>query len=224
MNKSVIIVAGGKGTRMGMETPKQFLPLNGLPILMHTVKRFFEYAPEINIIVVLPEKEINTWKNLLKEFNFSIPHSVAAGGSNRIESVKKGLNFLSGRCIVAIHDGVRPFCSPDLINRCFKEAEKTTNAIPAIPISETIRELQNDNSSVINRDNLRIIQTPQCFDSELLIKAYSNAGNKNYTDDASVFENDGNKIHLVEGEKTNIKITVPADLLIASAINKTIYP
>ncbi len=223
MNRTAIIVAAGSGSRMNANIPKQFMELNGKPILMHTIQRFHEYDPGIFIILVLPENEIETWNALLKKYTFSIPHTIVKGGIKRFHSVKNGLEILSEHCIVGIHDGVRPLCTPVLIRRCFDEAEKNSNAIPAIHITETVREVTNEENSVIDRKNLRIIQTPQCFDSILLKKAYQNSEAENFTDDAGAFERDGNKIHLIEGEKNNIKITVMDDLLIASSLEKKLF-
>ena len=223
MRKAVIIVAAGSGSRMNSTIPKQFMELNGKPILMHTIQRFYEYNPEILIIVVLPENEIETWNALLKKYTFSIPHTIVKGGTKRFHSVKNGLEILSEHCIVGIHDGVRPLCTPVLIRRCFDEAEKNSNAVPTIQITETVREVTNEENYVIDRKNLRTIQTPQCFDSILLKKAYQNSEAENFTDDAGVFERTGNKIHLIEGEKSNIKITVKDDLVIASALEKELF-
>ena len=223
MNRTAIIVAAGSGSRMNANIPKQFLELNGKPILMHTIHRFHEYDPAILIIVVLSENEIETWNALVKKNSFSIPHTIVKGGTKRFHSVKNGLEILSQHCIVGIHDGVRPLCTPGLIRRCFDEAEKNSDAVPAIHITETVREVMNEENSVIDRKNLRIIQTPQCFDSILLKKAYQNSEAENFTDDAGAFERDGNKIHLIEGEKSNIKITVNDDLVIASALEKELF-
>ena len=223
MNKSVIIVAAGAGSRMNASVPKQFIELDGKPILMHTILRFHEYDPGITIILVLSENEIETWNNLLKKHSFTIKHTIVKGGEKRFHSVKNGLRAITEKCVVAIHDGVRPFCTLALIKRCFDEAEINSNAIPAIPIFETIRNVEGERNFIVNRDNFRIIQTPQCFDSYLLIKAYQNNRTENFTDDASVFESDGNKINIVEGEKNNIKITIQEDLIIASALNKKLF-
>ena len=223
MNKSVIIVAGGSGTRMGANIPKQFVVLNNKPVLMHCIKRYHEYDSKLPINLVLPETEIETWNSLIKKFSFSISHKIIKGGISRFHSVKNGLDNLNEHCLVAIHDGVRPLCSIELIKRCFDEAEKNSNAVPAIRITETIRELKNDKNSIVDRENFRIIQTPQCFNSELLKKAYLNPDAENFTDDAGVFESDGNKIHLIDGEKSNIKITVKEDLIIAAALEKELF-
>ena len=223
MNKSVIIVAAGKGLRMNASIPKQFMELDGQPILMHTILRFHEYDPGITIILVLSENEIETWNNLVKKYSFSIKHTVVNGGEKRFHSVKNGLGAITEKCIVAVHDGVRPLCSMALIKRCFEQAEKESNAIPAISIYETMRKVEGEKNFIVARDIFRIIQTPQCFDSVLLIKAYQNSGAENFTDDATVFESDGNRINLVDGEKTNIKITIQEDLIIASALNKKLF-
>ena len=218
MEKQVIIVAAGSGSRMGLDIPKQFILLKDLPVLMHTVNRFYEYDPKMKIILVLAENEIESWNSLVKKYNFKTPHFIFKGGPNRYQSVKNGLESVKEHCIVAIHDGVRPLCSVKLIERCFNEAEKNSNAIPAVPVTETIRSIDGDKNFMINRDNLRIIQTPQCFDSVKLKKAYQNSSAENFTDDAGVFEEDGNKIHLIEGEKSNIKITVREDLAVAEVL------
>ena len=223
MNKSVIIVAAGTGSRMNASIPKQFIELDGKPILMHTILRFYEYDPGIKIILVLSENEIETWNNLVKKYSFLIKHAIVKGGEKRFHSVKNGLRTINEKCIVAIHDGVRPLCTNSLIKRCFEEAEKKSNAVPAIPIYETIRKVEGEKNFLVTRENFKIIQTPQCFDSALLINAYQNSATENFTDDATVFESDGNKIHLVEGEKNNIKITIQEDLIIASTLNKKLF-
>jgi 2-C-methyl-D-erythritol 4-phosphate cytidylyltransferase len=226
MKKAVIIVAAGQGLRMNSAVPKQFMELNGQPILMHTIKRFHEYQNKILVIVVLPENEIKNWKELVQRFSFPFAHEVVTGGSKRFYSVLSGLHKIKDSAIVAIHDGVRPFCSVELIDRCFKEAEKKSNAIPAVKITETIREIKNDTSFIVNRENFRCIQTPQCFDVSKLKEAYllaEKAGEDSFTDDAGVFEFAGNKINLIEGEKNNIKITVEEDLILASVIGKKYF-
>ena len=223
MKKSVIIVAAGIGSRMNANIPKQFMELNGKPILMHTLHRFHDYDPGISIILVLSENEIETWNNLLKKYSFSIPHTIVKGGAKRFYSVRNGLDALKEPCIVAIHDGVRPFCSPVLINRCFNEAEKKSNAIPVIRIPESIREVAGEKNFIVDRENFRIIQTPQCFVSDLLKKAYQNIQAENFTDDAGVFEKNGNKISLIEGERNNIKITIQDDFLFASVLEKELF-
>ena len=218
MNKTALIVAGGSGLRMGTGIPKQFLPLNGKPVLMHTIEKFYSAGIFDQIIVVLPHSEIGHWEKLKAELSFSVPQSIVAGGTSRYESVKNGLKTItSAEGRIAIHDGVRPLVSVELIRKCMAELDNFSNAIPAIPIVDTLRRIDDGESEVIDRNTLRAIQTPQCFHLELIRKAYENPEN-NTTDDASVFEQAGNSIHLVEGEKSNLKITVLTDLILAEAL------
>lgn len=218
MKRYVVIVAGGSGTRMGTSTPKQFLLLNGRPLLMHTIESFDKAGCSGNIIVVLPQKETGQWQQLTETYNFNTKHTVVAGGMTRSESVRNGLSHVPAESIVAIHDGVRPLASLELINRCFESAIETGNAIPAIPVVDSLRKIAGDKNTVADREVFRIIQTPQCFRSHELKKAYSQAGSHSFSDDATVFEKDGHAINLVEGERTNIKVTVMHDLMIASSI------
>lgn len=214
----VIIVAGGTGSRMGSEIPKQFLLINGLPVLMHTLLRFKNCSAEI--LLVLPQNEIERWNLLKDKYDCTIPHKVVVGGKSRFQSVKNGLEHVEANCIVAVHDGVRPLCSSALISRCFEEAELHTNSIPTMRVTDTIRDISGEKSLIIDREMLRVIQTPQCFDSTLLKDAYAKTKAEGFTDDAGVFESAGFTIHLVEGEKKNIKITEPSDLIVASALLK----
>jgi 2-C-methyl-D-erythritol 4-phosphate cytidylyltransferase len=222
-SNSVLLVAGGMGTRMESTVPKQFLLLNGVPVLMHTIKRFYEFDPLLPVVIVLPESEITRWEGLVGQYSFMLPHRIVAGGNTRFQSVKNGLRKISDAGFVAIHDGVRPLCPPSLVTRCFAEAEKHTNAIPAVRVTDTVREFALGNNFVIDREKLRIIQTPQCFDAALIKKAYEISDGGNFTDDAGVFENAGHKIHLVKGEKYNIKITEQTDLLVAAALEKQMF-
>lgn len=215
MQKSVIIVAGGSGKRMGTEIPKQFLLLKGKPILMHTIKRFYSYDTAIEIILVLPKEQISVWKELCVEHNFSIQHKIAEGGSERFYSVKKGLEKLQHNGIVAIHDGVRPLVSIDTIDRCFVKAIETGAAIPVMPVIESLRKLNGENSYAVNRSEFVLVQTPQCFNIDLLKKAYEQDFSAQFTDDASVIELAGAKVVLVNGNIENIKITTPQDLALA---------
>jgi 2-C-methyl-D-erythritol 4-phosphate cytidylyltransferase len=224
MKHDVIIVAGGSGNRMMSAVPKQFVLLGGRPILMHTIQRFFHADSSARIIVVLPGSEIGTWKELCKKYNFQISHELTAGGETRFHSVQNGLKLVTEKSVVAVHDGARPFAGVSFIRTCFSEAEKSGNAVPAIPVNESIRRLVGDQSSVTDRSSFRIIQTPQCFSSEVLKEAYKTGFQNNFTDDASVVEFYGEKIHLVEGEQQNIKITYPVDLLIGEAILKEYFP
>ena len=220
MKKAVIIVAGGVGTRMGNELPKQFLLMNGRPILMQTIQRFYDYDPKVFILTVLPAGQMEAWHLLIKKYSFPVSHSLVTGGPTRFESVKKGLDKITWPCTVAVHDGVRPLCSKKLIDRCFSEAILHSNAIPSLAVSDSIREIKTDTTKIVDRSKLRIIQTPQCFDADKLKRAYSKSNATDFTDDASVYEMDGNKLNLIEGDKCNLKITIPEDLAIASAIEK----
>ena len=211
MNKIALIVAGGSGLRMGTTVPKQFLLLKGKPVLMNTIERF-------NSAKAFDLNEIQQWEKLIAEHTFIVPHKIVAGGNSRSESVKNGLKEIreiEGH--IAIHDGVRPLVSTNLIKRCMQELKDHTNVIPAVPVVDTIRKFENGSSEVVDRNLLRAIQTPQCFHLDLLNSAYEGENNES-TDDATVFERAGNTIHLVEGEKSNIKITVAADLIIAEAL------
>src|SRR4051812_49035694 len=164
MTRFAIIVAGGSGSRISSEKPKQFLLLDGKPILIRTIERFYSADSSIELILVLPEKEIPEWKSLCNQYHFEIPHQIVVGGETRFHSVKNGLGAINGKGIVAVHDGVRPFVTEALINKCFDEAEKSGNAVPCIPVAESIRKvIDNDTSEVADRSSIVIIQTPQCF-------------------------------------------------------------
>ncbi|NVO03496.1 MAG: 2-C-methyl-D-erythritol 4-phosphate cytidylyltransferase [Bacteroidetes bacterium] len=215
-----MIVAGGSGSRMKTSIPKQFLELKGLPILMHTINAFYNFFNKISIIVVLPSEYIATWEELCKKHNFKINHQIALGGKARFDSVKSGLKLIENECIIGVHDAVRPFVSKELIKSIFESAEINGNAIPSIPINDSVRQIENNLSVTINRDQLRIIQTPQCFKSEILKSAYEQNFNETFTDDASVVEAYGEKINLLEGIRENIKITTAYDMIIAEALIK----
>lgn len=217
MKLYVVIVAGGTGKRMGADIPKQFLELGGRPLLMHTIEVFRKFDESIEIITVLPENQIRHWCNLQEKYSFRIPQTMVKGGSARFYSVRNGLEFVEGSGLVAIHDGVRPFVSLDTIKRCFEMAEKHGNAIPVIPPSDTLRIIEGEDSSTLNRMNVRLVQTPQVFRTDLLKEAYRQEYAPEFTDDASVVEKTGAKINLVEGNRENIKITNPEDLLISNA-------
>lgn len=216
--QNIIIVAGGKGLRVGGEIPKQFIPIGGKPILMHTIEAFYNYNLEINIILVLPESHQEYWKELCQQYKFSIHHHVTTGGETRFHSVKNGLSLVESG-IVGVHDGARPFASKELIKTCFKEALTKKAVIPAIPSVDSLRELLNDEKSkIIDRNKIVLVQTPQVFDVEILKEAYNVEFNDTFTDDASVVEAMGKTITLVRGEETNIKITTPIDLKIGELI------
>jgi 2-C-methyl-D-erythritol 4-phosphate cytidylyltransferase len=221
MDQFVIIVAGGKGIRMGAGIPKQFLLLAGKPMLMYTINSFHRWNPNVKIILVLPESEIIQWSNLKRQYNFDVPHDVIPGGETRFHSVKNGLQtILSEDGIVAVHDGVRPLISIELIERIFLEAEKKGNAIPAIAVRDSIRIVENNINKSVDREQFKAIQTPQAFKLKILRKAYLQGFHQKFTDDASVVEALGEKINLTEGEIQNLKITLPEDILFAEAILK----
>jgi len=218
MDQYVLIVAGGSGKRMGLETPKQFLELAGRPVLMHTIERFKAFNDAIEIITVLPENQLRHWIELQRKYSFSVPHTLVKGGAHRFFSVKNGLKFVNSPGLVAIHDGVRPFVTIDTINRCFETAGTLGNAIPSICSTESVRILTDKGSMPVNRMNVRQIQTPQVFSAELIKKAYLQEYKPEFTDDATVLEQMGEKINLIDGNRENIKITNPEDLLISTAL------
>jgi 2-C-methyl-D-erythritol 4-phosphate cytidylyltransferase len=222
MNMYVVIVAGGSGKRMGAEIPKQFLELAGRPVLMHTIERFLTFSSAIEIITVLPENQLRFWLELQKKHSFFVPNTLVKGGINRFQSVKNGLEFVNSPGLVAIHDGVRPFVSIDTIKRCFEAAEKLGNAIPAISPTESLRIVTGTESVPVSRFQVKQIQTPQVFSAELIKNAYLQKYSNEFSDDATVLEKTGEKINLIEGNRENIKITNPEDLLISDALLKTI--
>ena len=213
--KIVIIIAGGKGLRMQTETPKQFIELQGKPILMHTMNVFFKYDNNISIILVLPADQIDYWKQLCEQHHFSILHMIVEGGETRFHSVRNGLKHAQDNSLIAIHDGVRPLVNVETIECCFDAATQYGNAVPVVDLVDSVRMVKGSESEIIDRNKLRLVQTPQVFDSQLLLKAYEQAFNPSFTDDASVVETLGTKIHLVEGNRENIKITTPIDIAVA---------
>lgn len=216
-----IIVAGGKGMRMGKDLPKQFLPIDGTPILMHTLQAFYDYDPSMTLIVVLPSDQQAYWSKLCGDYHFTIPHVVVKGGETRFHSVKNGLSCIKGEGLVAVHDGVRPFVHCDTIDRCFAAAQESGAAVPVVEVVDSLRKVEDEESKAVSRREYRIVQTPQVFDISLLKEAYKQPYTVDFTDDASVVEAYGRKISLVEGNRENIKITSPFDLVIAEAfLNK----
>lgn len=213
----MLIVAGGTGIRMSSEIPKQFLPIAGLPILMHSIKKFWNFENSIRIIVTLPNDQIKYWKKLCKEYRFNIKHEVRKGGETRFHSVKNGLRGIKPGYLVAIHDGVRPLVSRFTIKRSFAKAEKAGAAIPVIEICESVRKVQGPENRMVDRTTYKIVQTPQVFLSDLLIKAFRKPYNPAFTDDAAVVEAIGHKISLVEGNPENLKITSKLDMIVAEA-------
>lgn len=198
--------------------PKQFLELGNKPVLLHTLQHFINYDPSINIILVLPENEIKTWESIKVRFSFTHPVTVTHGGKTRHQSVANGLSLVPNDCIVAVHDAVRPLISNDLLHRCYQEAEKYGSAIPVMPVNDSIRQISGEKSRQVNRNDFVIVQTPQCFHSTILKKAFDQPEDASFTDEASVLEKSGTPLRLVEGEKQNLKITNPEDLIIANAI------
>lgn len=220
MKEFAIIVAGGSGTRMQSDIPKQFLLLSGKPVLMRTVEAFRSYASDIEIIVVLPEREINLWNQLCKKHDFNVPLQIAIGGTTRFQSVKNGLDFITeNNSLVAIHDGVRPLVAPEIVGASFKLAQLHGCAVASTRLKESLRLVDKDFTKSIDRSDYRSIQTPQTFRTDLIKEAYAHAeDNSIFTDDASVAERNGVKISLFEGSYENIKITTQEDLLFAEAI------
>ena len=218
MNKIAIIVAGGKGERMNADVPKQFLEINGKPILMHTLEAFMNFDSSLQLILVLPAAQIDFWETLCEAHDFSIPHQIVAGGQTRFHSVKNGLNVVKSPSLVAIHDGVRPLVSKETIVRCFDTAEKFGAAIPTMDSIESIRFVDANGSKSVDRTAYKMVQTPQVFDAELLKKAYEQEFSVLFTDDASVVEAMGVTVHLVEGNRENIKITTEFDLIVAERL------
>lgn len=218
MKLYALIVAGGSGKRMGAELPKQYLEIAGKPVLMHTIERFKSFSDSIEIITVLPENQLRFWSGLQKKYSFSIPHTLVKGGKARFFSVRNGLKFVDDPGLVAIHDGVRPFVSLETIRRCFETAERLGNAIPVIPPTDALRIVSEQGSMPVNRLLVRQVQTPQVFHASLIKKAYQQEYLPEFTDDASVLEKTGTRINLVDGNRENIKITTPEDLIISTAL------
>jgi 2-C-methyl-D-erythritol 4-phosphate cytidylyltransferase len=219
MKKAVIIVAGGIGSRMKSKTPKQFMEIAGMPMLMHTITSFHKYDPAIEIILVLPENQIEHWKALVEQFSFSINHTIKIGGPERYFSVKNGLSIIGDSIeVIGIHDGVRPLVSIQTITACFEKAYEKGAAIPVINLNDSLRIIEETSSRSVNREDYCLVQTPQCFSKEIILKAYNQEFNKLFTDDASVVESAGFPISLSLGNHENIKITTPSDLIIAEAL------
>lgn len=217
----VIIVAGGKGLRMGGDLPKQFIPLAGKPVLMRTLENFFSFSPDIDIILVLPHDHQEYWRNLCGEYGFGVPHRIADGGATRFHSVRNGLALVeeADDAVVAVHDGVRPFVSHDVIARCFDMAAGGRAVVPVTGVVETVRRMKQDGTSVtVPRGEYRLVQTPQVFPSRMIKKAYTADYIDSFTDDASVVEAMDIDVELAEGNRENIKITTPFDMVVAEAL------
>jgi 2-C-methyl-D-erythritol 4-phosphate cytidylyltransferase len=218
MKKFVIIVAGGSGSRMGTLIPKQFIVLAGKAVLMHTIQVFYDYDPMSEIILVLPENQHDFWNQLCGEHRFKLPHKVVTGGETRFHSVKNGLSQVDSEGIVFIHDGVRPLVSQATLERCYNKASLSGNAIPVLPVTESLRKINGELSVAVDRSDYFSVQTPQTFRSEVILKSFQQPYEQSFTDDASVAEKAGFEIHLVEGNPENIKITTPTDLIFAQAL------
>ena len=213
----IIIVAGGKGLRMGGDVPKQFLPIGGKPVLMRTIERFREYSPTLQIILVLPKAQQDYWRQLCNEYHFNESYELADGGETRFHSVQHGLALIpdDAEGVVGVHDGVRPFVAVDVIRRCYETARTAKAVIPVVPVVETLRHIEKGN---VYRADYRLVQTPQTFDIQLLKAANRQPYQENFTDDASVVEAYGQEVSMVEGNRENIKITTPFDMTIAEAL------
>lgn len=218
MNKAALVVAGGKGLRMGTSLPKQYLPLGGKPVLMHTLERFFQTDPSLLLILVLPKDDFAYWEGLCQVHAFTLPHQLVAGGSSRFHSVKNGLMVLPFQeGLVAIHDGVRPFVAPEVIVESFAIAHAHGSAIPVVPLKDSLRKVAAaGQSSFQDRNDFRLVQTPQTFQVERLLQAFQVEELPIFTDDATVYEHQGWEITLIEGNSENIKLTTPEDLDYAS--------
>lgn len=218
-NNYAIIVAGGSGTRMKAALPKQFLLLNGLPILMHTLQAFNHTFTKPNIILVLHADYHELWLELCAKYNFDVPYELIKGGETRFHSVKKGLSVIKdANAVIAIHDAVRPLTAPAIIDNSFAYAVKYGNAITAVKSRDSIRQMQGSRTISLLREDVYLVQTPQTFKRAVLKNAYDQPYDVKFTDDASVVENTGMKINLIEGSYENIKITFPEDIAIAEAI------
>ncbi len=220
-HNAVVIVAGGKGLRMGADVPKQFLPLAKKPMLMRTIEKFYEFDQTIQIMIVLHADYVEYWKELCLEYKFEIPCQIIEGGETRFQSVKNGLSLVEDHKTVGIHDAARPFISTKLIGQCYHHAEKEKcGVIPVVDEKNSLRLVQAATHKPLDRSNIKIVQTPQVFPAELIKKAYEVEYNSQFTDDATVAENADIHILLILGEDSNIKITSTADLEFASFLLK----
>lgn len=218
MKKFALIVAGGSGSRMKQDIPKQFSELNGRPVLMHVFDIFAKFDSQIEFVLVLPKNQVEFWETLCKKHQFNSKYRLASGGETRFHSVKNGLDLITDDGIVFIHDGVRPLVSEQTLQNCYNVASEKGNALPVLPATESVRFMNEQGNKAVERSNYVLVQTPQTFQTSLIKKAYQQEFSSIFTDDASVLENMEENIHLVEGNRENIKITYPEDLLIASAI------
>jgi 2-C-methyl-D-erythritol 4-phosphate cytidylyltransferase len=220
IKKYAVIVAGGKGTRMGTSVPKQFLPFLGKPLLCHAIEAFAQAVPGIHLILVLPKEQLDSAQTVLRSYLSTIRVTTVAGGDTRYHSVQNGLKMVNNDGIVFIHDGVRPLISSQLINSCFLEALEKGSAVPFIPASESMRIVEGEASKPLDREKLVIIQTPQTFKTDIIIPAFRQEYQPMFTDEATVVEASGARVHLIEGMRDNIKITTPEDMIIAEVLLK----
>lgn len=218
MQKYVLIAAGGAGKRTGNSLPKQFFPIAGKPLLIYVFESFLKYSRDIHFVLALPEKHHNTWAKMCNEHAFTLKHEVVPGGPTRFHSVKNGLKSIPGEALVAIHDGVRPVVSLSLISRVFSYAQKFGNAIPVITVNDSVRLTEHGLSQSLPREQVRLVQTPQCFRTEIIKPAYSINYRDSFTDDATVLEYGGGRLFLVDGDPHNIKVTTATDLVLVEAL------
>jgi len=218
------VVAGGKGTRIKSSLPKQFMEICGKPVLFHTLEAFHRYSHSLSIVLVLPADDFGTWTELVSKYKFSMPVTLQSGGETRFQSVKRGLEKLKGSGLVAVHDGVRPLISENIIAASFRLADVHKTAVAAVRLKESIRMTDQDTTRAIDRSKYRLIQTPQTFDLDLLRSAYEQTEDPAMTDDASVVEKAGHSISLFEGSYENIKITTAEDLVVAEALLESRNP
>lgn len=219
MKDHIIIVAAGKGARMQSALPKQFMELAGKPILLHTLQKFHKFNPNLGITVVMHPDYIPFWNDLARTLNVEVPHQVVAGGEERFHSVRNGLFSIKDlEGIVGIHDAVRPLVSFRTLELAYSKARQHCSAIPVLPVSDSLRELKNDKSHIVDRTQFRLVQTPQCFEISELKSAFQMDYRPSFTDDASVWEASGREVYLFEGNRENFKITTPEDLRLAEAL------
>lgn len=218
LKRYAVIVAGGSGTRMGGSIAKQFMMLADKPILLRTVETFLSLSPSVELIIVVPAALRDHWKELCRERKLTFRHTLVTGGITRFHSVKNALKYVEPGALVAVHDGVRPFATKEFIESMYEVAEEKGAVIPVVKVSDSLRELDQNGSHPVNRDNYIAVQTPQVFRSDLLLKAYNKAYSPVFTDDASVVESIGEKVHFADGLATNIKITKPEDMVLAQAL------
>lgn len=218
--KYAVIVAGGKGTRMGSAVPKQFLPFLGKPLLCHAIEAFAQAIPGIQLILVLPKEELDSAQTVLRSYLSNIKVTTVAGGETRFNSVQNGLKMINNDGIVFVHDGVRPLVSQQLIMTCYEQAMEKGSAVPFIPANESMRIMEGDRSRPLDREKLVIIQTPQTFKTDIILPAFRQEFNAMFTDEATVVEASGASVNLIPGARDNIKITTPEDMMVAEVLLK----